>query len=460
MRISRGRVARSAKAIRLGWQRLRRSSLFQNTAALYGIHAAGLLVPLVTVPYLARVLRPEGWGLVVFSQSFSAWLALVLEYGFYLSATRLIARVRDDRTRVAEVVAGVQGAKTLLLLFILAAGLLARAWVPVFRESPSYLLWAWLFAVMQGFSPFWYFQGMERMRAAALLEVLAKVLATIGVFLLVRQPSDGWLVLALQAVAGMFSAVVMTHWMYREIPLTRPRLRPSVCMLRDTAGLFMFRSASGLFVQANSFILGLLATAQVVAYFGAAERVIRAAINLIHPASQAIYPRISHLAASDREEAGRLLRLSLLLVGGLGLLMGLVAAVAAPLLIRLLLGPGYEAAVPVLRVLALLAPIIALGTVLGIQWALPMGLDRPFYAFVVAAGIINVLLALVLAPRWGAVGMAVSVVVADSVVTGGLLWLARHKGREIWRMRPRQVRRPRGPIAGRAGRTVPSASER
>ena len=61
-----------------------------NATALYAAHIAGLVVPLLTIPYLARVLRPTGWGLVVFAQSFGAWLALVMEYGFDLSGTRAV----------------------------------------------------------------------------------------------------------------------------------------------------------------------------------------------------------------------------------------------------------------------------------------------------------------------------------------------------------------------------------
>ena len=60
----------------------------RDAAVLYVAHALALLVPLATIPYLARVLGPHAWGLVVFSQSLGAWLALVIEYGFDLSGTR------------------------------------------------------------------------------------------------------------------------------------------------------------------------------------------------------------------------------------------------------------------------------------------------------------------------------------------------------------------------------------
>ncbi len=428
--------------------RARESTLVRNTMALYGVHLSGLVLPLVTIPYLARVLRPEGWGLVVFAQSFAAWLALLLEFGFYLSATRMIARVRGDRERVAEVVAGVQRAKGLLLLALLAAAGIGYAAVPILRENPSYLFWILSIAVAQGFSVLWYFQGMERMRGVAMAEVLARGAAAAGIFVWVRGPGDGWRVLALQALTSAVWVSLSTFWMYREVRWVRVGWHAAVEMIRSASGLFLFRSTAGAYNQANPFILGLLAGPQAVGFFGGAERVVRAATSLIQPVSQALYPRMSHLAQRDPREAARLIRTSLLLVGGLGAAIGAVLAVGAPFWVGILLGEGYGAAVPVLRLLALLPPVVAVGTVLGIQWALPMGYDRPFYALVFGAAALNVALAVLLAPMYGARGMAAAVVVAEAMVAIGLVGLSLRKDRGLW---ARDAERPRHRFPRRGG---------
>jgi PST family polysaccharide transporter len=269
------------------------------------------------------------------------------------------------------------------------------------------------------------------MKGPAMIEAWAKVLAALGVFLWVKGPEDGWRVLALQAIAMSVSLAWLTLWMYREIPMHRPRLAQALQTLKESAGVFLFRSSSGLYLQANAFVLGLLATPQVVAFFGGAERVIRAAMNLFHPLSQTLFPRMSHLMVADPDRAQRLLTVGLMGMGGLGIAMGITAAVGAPTLVHLILGPGYEATIPVLRVLSVLPPVIAVGTVFGIQWALPMGLERPFYLFVLSAGVINIILAVLLVPRYGAVGMAVSVMTAEILVAGCLMALFRRKGGKL-----------------------------
>jgi len=406
-------------------KRLRRSTLSGDLTVLYGAQVAGLIVPIVTIPYLARVLRPEGFGLLVFAQSFAAWLSLVLEYGFDLSATRAVARVRGDRVALTDVVTGVQGAKIVLTAGITVAAAIAYPLVPFFRGHGVLLFWAWAFAVLKGLSPFWFFLGTQRMRFPATLDAGSRVIAALGVFVWVRAPDDGWRVIALQTVASGASLAMMTGWLYQQVPVRSPTRFLTKKTFRESAAIFVFRASSGIYIQANAFILGLMTMPQVVAYFGGAEKIVRAAINLLNPISQALFPRLSHLVIADPIGAKRLFRYTLLGMLGLGLSMGLVAFFGAVQLVRILLGPGYEAAVPVLKILAILPVLVALGGALGLHWALPLGHDKAFYRLVLAGGGLNLALALILAPRSGAVGMAIAVISAELLVSSGLLILFR-----------------------------------
>jgi PST family polysaccharide transporter len=104
-------------------------------------------------------------------------------------------------------------------------------------------------------------------------------------------------------------------------------------------------------------------------------------------------------------------------MGMSGVLIGCVAFLLAPFLVHIMLGPGFEPAVPVLRVLALLPILLALSNVFGLQWMLPLGLDRPFNAIILGAGFINLSLAVVLAPHYAQMGMAYAVVFSETFVT-------------------------------------------
>jgi polysaccharide transporter, PST family len=392
------------------------------------VQAGTNFVPLVTIPYLARVLGVAGWGLVAFAQSFGVYLSLFGEYGFALSATREVARHRDDREKLTEIVAGVLGAKTLLGLGALALALGVHWWIPIFQEHPL-LLWGGMFwALARASSMIWYFQGRERMRLVAWLDIVTQTLAAIAIFVLVRAPADGWRVLALQGTGYLLSFAIGLALVYREVPVRLPTWRSVWEALRMGWSMFVFRGSVSLYTAGNAFILGLFVSPLWVGYYAGAEKISKAFLGLLNPFSQALYPRLSHLVYHARDRAVRLARVAVAVMGIGGAALGATVFFLAPLLVRVILGPGYDHAVPVLQILALLPPLIALSNVFGIQWMLPLGMDRPFNTIILLAGAINLALAVILAPSYAAIGMACSVVTAESFVTGGIYLLLRWRG--------------------------------
>jgi len=382
---------------------------------LYGIQFAGYVIPLVTLPYLARVLRPAGFGLLLFAQSFALWASLTIEYGFNLSATRGIAQNRGNKDLLAVTAGGVLGAK-LLLLSVLSIVAVTAAWsVGNLRQHPAYLLCALLQTLAFGFSPFWYFQGTERMVGAVVVEFLCRTGATTFIFLLVAKPEDGWKVLALQGTAGCITLVIQTLWMYREIGFCWPRWGDSIRALRAGWDMFIFRGAYHIYGTANAFILGLFASSiQAVGYFGGAERIARALQGLTTPFTQALYPHMSHVTAESRHKAARIARLTVALTGGTGLVCALLIAFLARWFVALVLGPAYGPAVSVLYVLALVLPINAINSALIMQWMLPLGMEKVVGKITMGAIAINLIAAALLAPSLGHIGMAWAILIAET----------------------------------------------
>jgi PST family polysaccharide transporter len=407
-----------------------RKKLVANVVSLYGAYLVNYVVPLVTVPYLVRTLGPAAWGLVAMAQGFGNYLNLVVEYGFNLSATREVARHRDSPGRIADLVAGVTAAKMLLAAGSIALAAVLQHAVPALRAQPR-ILWAGVLAgIALGLSPLWYFQGRERMRVVATLEVASKCAAAIGVFFLVRSPADAWRVLALQAAASVLSSGVGIVLTYRELSARRPSPALVVSALRTGWSMFLFRSSAMLYTSGNAFLLGLFAPASAVGYFAGAEKISKAFMGLLNPLNQALYPRLSHLAVHNPKEGGRLFRLNALLVGAGGLLLSLFVFLSAPLLVRFLLGRELAPAVPVLRLLSVLPFLIGMNTVLSTQWMAPLGMDAILNRIICGAGVLNLCLAFALAPSYRQMGMACAVVCAELFIgLTAIVVLARRRAR-------------------------------
>ncbi len=423
----------------LGVRRLIGSRTGQNLLALYGVQVANYVLPLLMLPYLARVLGPGGWGLLAIVQSFAQYLSLLVEYGFVLSATREVARYREDRMRLKQILSGVLGAKLILALLALGVTAFFAELVPSLGEDRR-LLWSGVFwGIALAFSPAWFFQGLERLRFVAALEVFSKSLAVITIFLLVRSPSDAWWVLFVQGVGSTLSSGVAMWLAWREVGFAWPSVASSLEALRSGWGLFFFRAAVSLYTVGNAFILGLFVSPQTVAYYAGAERLTKAFMGLLEPLNRVFFPRISHLVNHSPIQAGILAKRVVKAMGiGGGLLAGAVVFLA-PWIVLLLLGPDFRESVPAMRVLALLLPLIALSNALGVQWMLALRLDRPFNAVILCAGLLNLGLALLLVPRWSYMGMAYAVVLVEVFVTiaiGSYLWLA---GKSPWQMKEKKL---------------------
>src|ERR1700733_3479142 len=409
-------------------KRLPSRGFIHNVVALYGVQACTYALPLLTFPYLAHVLGPSGWGVVVFAQAIGDMIASVVEYGFDISASRETSRERDNPQRLSELISGVLGAKSVLAIACIAAAIFSRRFTHHIAPSMA-LFWAsTIWGVCQGINMLWYFQGLERMRLASALEIGGKVLATLSIFVLVHKPDDGWKVMAAQCVGCVVAHGVTVILAYREVGFRWPTPSSVWSALRLGGSMFLFRAVQSLAGSVNRLVLGSVAPVAVLGEYAGAERITRVFQQGMWPVNQALYPKLTQQTQNNPASALKVVRLSLLLLGGLGLVLGLAIFFGASLLVHLVLGQAFQDSVPVLRVFALWIPLVALCTVISFQWLLPNHLDNQFNIVNSTAALVGIGSALLLAPRFSAVGIAWSAVIAQLytlVAFSLVLWRAR-----------------------------------
>jgi polysaccharide transporter, PST family len=394
----------------LALKKIFRNGFVHNVIALYGVQAATYAMPLLTFPYLARVLGPSGWGVVVYAQAIGAVIASVVEYGFDISASRVTSRHRNDPDRLSALISGVLGAKSLLAVLCIGGALLCRPFTHHVAPSLALFWSSTIWGVCQGINMLWFFQGLERMRLASALEVGGKVLATLSIFVLVHKPDDGWKVMASQCVGCVVAHGVTVVLAYREVGFRWPTPTSVWNALRLGGSMFLFRAVQGLSGSINGLILGSVAPVAAVGEYAGAERITRVFQQGMWPVNQALYPKLTQQMQYEPNRAIKTVRLSLLFLGALGLVFGLIIFLGAPLLVHLILGPAFKNSVPVLRVLSLWIPLVALCTVMIFQLLLPNHLDRQFNFVNVTAALLGIVSTLLLAPRYKALGVAWSAV--------------------------------------------------
>lgn len=406
-----------------------RSSVGRNTLSLYSIQFANYILPLITVPYLVRVLGAERFGTLAFGQGLMAYFSSIVSYGFDWSATRKISVERNKVEALSSVAANVWGAKFLLCILSFLSLLLLIQLVP--RVGDVSTLMIVLFGGVFGsvLFPTWLFQGLERMGPISWINLSVRSLVVVAMFFVVRRPQDFIVYAALSSSAAIVAGLLGVGIAFQslELRLTWPTWSGILDSLREGWVLFLSSSAIVLYTAGNAFILGLLANDVVVGYYTAGERIVRAIVNLLGPLSQALFPRFSRLAHESKAAALLWGKKLLLAMAGSALVLSVVTIVGAEPIVRVVLGTNYHPSVSVVRILALLPFLIAISGVLGVQLMIPFGREKAILLIVLAAGCLNLALASVLARIWKADGMAISVLLAEVFTCVGYfayLWRA------------------------------------
>lgn len=396
-----------------------RSSVGKNALSLYSLQFANYVLPLITVPYLVRVLGAERFGTLSFGQGLMAYFTAVVSYGFDWSATRKISVERSGAGVVSRVAANVWGAKLLLCILSFAGLILLIRLVPRVHEVSALVIILFGGVLGSVLFPAWLFQGLERMGPISAINLSVRGLVVVAMFLLVKRPQDFLVYAALSSggavVAGVAGIAFAFHSL--KIQFIWPAWTGIWESIREGWVLFLSNSAIVLYTSGNAFILGLMANDAVVGYFTAGEKIIRAIIGMLGPLSQALFPRFSRLAEESKARTLMWGRRILLAMGGTGLLLSAITFVSAGLIVRVVLGSTYQPSVSVVRILALLPFLVAVSSVLGVQLMIPFGREKAVLSFVLVAGCLNLVLASILAPVWKADGMAVSVLVAELFIS-------------------------------------------
>lgn len=389
-----------------------------NIISLFGLQGFIYILPLITFPYLTRVLGPDKFGLVAFALAFIGYFQILTDYGFNLSATREISIYRDDKSKVSKIFSSVMASKFILMIISLAIMTLIVFSFDIFRNE--WLLYFFTFGLVLGslLLPTWFFQGMERMRYISILNILISVIYTVAIFIFVRNPSDYLYVPLINSIGAIIIGTYSLSLVRRQfgVEFVKPSFNDIKHQMKEGWHLFLSTMAISLYTTSNRFILGLFAGNTIVGYYAVAETVGRALQGLVSPISQAIYPYFSKLQLDNRSKAIGQLKKILLIVGVLSFLVSILLVFCAPLIVELLAGPEFAASIPLLQILVFVVFAVGINTILGIQGLVAFGYQEKFSKIVIFAGILHIFLLLGLIFVLGSLGAAIAVVITELII--------------------------------------------
>jgi PST family polysaccharide transporter len=393
--------------------------LFKNFTSLSVLQIANYIFPLITLPYLVRVLGPEKYGLVNFAAAFAAYFTIITDYGFNLSATQEISINRNDKKRVAEIFSSVITLKMMFFILSSVIFFLAVLVIPQFQEYQLLFIVTFISVFGTALFPLWFYQGIERMNYILVITVSVRLIIIVLIFVIIKAENDFIKLAALNTIAqfviGFAGLMIVLNKFH--IKYIFPKISLLKLQIKNGWNLFLSTVWINLYTTSNIFILGLFAPANVVGYFAAADKIRSAFQGILSPMSQSVFPYVNKLLSESYDRFisfnKKLFKIALVV----GTTISIVLFLFAEPLINIILGKDYLPSILVLRIIAWLPLVIFLSNVLGIQTMLPLNKHKSFSTILFFAALINLVLSFILVPKYFEIGTTISVLVTEIFVT-------------------------------------------
>lgn len=406
----------------------------KNMMSLFIQKGANYLVYFITVPYLVHVLGPQTYGKVIFAQVFIQYFVMFVNFGFNLSATRSIAIHQEDREEVLKIFNSVIFIKFFLMLISFLLLLLVVYFVPKFSADKNLYLLAFLSVVGNMIFPTWFFQGIEKMRYIASLNIIAQAITTVCIFLFVHSEGDYLRAVGIQGSYMIVSGLMAIRPIMQMLPIKFyiPKFVEFKKNFVDAWFVFILAGSINVYDTSSIFLLGLMTNNVLVTYFSLAYKLLKAIAGLMAPVFNAIYPHISMLASQSSESALKLIRTSLKWAGMLSFGMTLLFLLFAGPIVHFLFGAQYDPVVAVIHILAFNLFFIALGYVLGMETMLTFGLNREYSHITLGTLIFNLVITFVFIRWWSINGAALSTLLTEILVVTWMYFVISHKKLSFW----------------------------
>ena len=362
--------------------------LLSNFFSLSILQTFTYILPLLTLPYLVRVLGSEKFGLVVFAQAFIIFFNILVDYGFNLSATREISVNRENKEKLTEIFSSVMSIKFILIgISFTILSIIIFSFEKFSNNIDLYYL-TFLFVIGQALFPIWYFQGLEKMKYITIVNITSKLIFTIAIFIFIQNETDYILVPILNGL-GFIIGGILSLWIVHKDFNQKFQVQSFKILLmyfKDSSQFFLSRLSSVGYSNINTFLAGILLSPVFVTYYYLADKAVSVILTLFSPIVQTIYPYLS-----KKYNFVFLVKLvSILMV--ISLLVVFLGYLFSDLISTILLGEINDIFKNLFYVIIPIIPISTLYVMLGAPLLLARGYKKEFNLSIIYGFIIHLLL--------------------------------------------------------------------
>ena len=378
---------------------------------------SSFVFPLITFPYVSRILLPEGTGRVSFATSVVTYFLLLSQLGIPTYGIRACARVRDDRKALSCVVHELLAINLLMsvLAYLLLGGCVFL--IPKLRVEKTLIFVISFTIILNAIGMEWLYKALEQYTYITIRSVIFKAIAVIAMLLMVRQKSDYIVYGALTIFAASASNICNFVHAHKYIDFFLKEKCDLKKHLKPVLVFFAMSCATVIYTNLDTVMLGLMKGNVDVGYYNAAVKIKGILLGVVTALGTVMLPRLSYYVEHvEQKEFGRLTRKA----------MNVVILVATPLMIYFILfaregifflsGAAYDGSVIPMQIIMPTLLLIGMTNVMGIQIMIPLGMEKQVLYSEIVGAIVDLIVNAILIPKYAASGAAVGTLMAEFVV--------------------------------------------
>ena len=373
-----------------------------------------MIIPLITTPYVSRVLGSDGVGRYSYAYAIAYYFVIFAMLGVNNYGNRTIAAVSSDKEKRSILFWSIYWFQ----LFVAVISVVVYILYVIFLCEDKMMGWIMLTYVLSAvFDINWFFFGMEEFKITVARNSAVKLIAVFCIFLFVKSPEDVYIYAFVNVIGFLVAQIILWTMLRKYIIFKRVSKDDIVQHIKPNVVLFIPIIAISLYKFMDRIMLGMMSTNSEVGYYESCEKIVQIPIALITALGTVMLPRISNMIAENKGDEGiQYMKKSLILtlIVAAPLSFGIMAV--AREFVPWFYGMGFEKCVDVFQILMPSCLFLAVANVVRTQYLIPYKEDKIYIISVILGAVINLGLNALLIPHFQSVGAAMGTLVAEATV--------------------------------------------
>lgn len=385
-------------------------TVIANFSYLSLLQVAGYAFPLITMPYLARVIGAEGFGKIAFASAVIVWIQTIADWGFTFTATRDVAQNKNSKDTVSRIFSNVLWARFFLTIVSGLILVLAIIFIPFIKENADIILITFLMVPGHILFPEWFFQAIEKMKYTTIFNIIIKLLFTIAVFAFIRDRNDyilqpffttiGYLVCG---IGAMF--LILYKWGFK---LYAPQWCNILRTIKSSTDVFLNNLMPNLYNSFSIMLLGMCGGVKANGLFDGGNKFPTIFYNLQLVLSRAFFPFLSRRI--DKHYLFCKINLGTAIIGAT------ILIILSPWIVKIILGDEFEPSIIVMQILSASIVFLALSNTYGTNYLIIKHKERQLRNLTFVSSFVGMISAIPLVYYFSYIGAALTILLSRALL--------------------------------------------